>query len=34
VSNDPVSEPNATGTTNIMEQPSQHSEVVGTIRTT
>jgi hypothetical protein len=30
VSNDLVSEPNATGTSNVTWQPSQNSEVVGT----
>jgi hypothetical protein len=30
VSNDPVSEPNATGTSNVTWQPSQHSEMVRT----
>ncbi len=34
MSNDPISEPNVTGTTNITGQPSQDSEVVGTVRTT
>jgi hypothetical protein len=34
VSNDSISEPNATGTTNITGQPSQQSEVVGAVRTT